>query len=142
MSSSVRSGAAVLYSHHRSNTSIPVLSGAEVKRKNRERQRVDTMPHLELLTKKLSTSERSPSWCVGSQLQSAELQVQKRRIYDITNVLEGVGLIEKESKNNIRWKEALWSRGDSKVVWTFRNDISELDREELELDEEFVERGH
>ena len=31
------------------------------------------------------------------------LQVQKRRIYDITNVLEGVGLIEKKSKNNIRW---------------------------------------
>ena len=32
------------------------------------------------------------------------LQVQKRRIYDITNVLEGVGLIEKKSKNNVRWK--------------------------------------
>lgn len=34
-------------------------------------------------------------------------QVQKRRIYDITNVLEGVGLIEKKSKNNIIWKPAL-----------------------------------
>lgn len=32
------------------------------------------------------------------------LQVQKRRIYDITNVLEGIGLIEKISKNHIRWK--------------------------------------
>lgn len=31
-------------------------------------------------------------------------QVQKRRIYDITNVLEGIGLIEKKSKNNIKWK--------------------------------------
>lgn len=31
-------------------------------------------------------------------------QVQKRRIYDITNVLEGIGLIEKKSKNNIHWK--------------------------------------
>ena len=31
-------------------------------------------------------------------------QVQKRRIYDITNVLEGIGLIEKKSKNNIQWK--------------------------------------
>lgn len=29
---------------------------------------------------------------------------QKRRIYDITNVLEGIGLIEKTSKNNIHWK--------------------------------------
>lgn len=34
-------------------------------------------------------------------------QVQKRRIYDITNVLEGVGLIEKKSKNNIIWKPAM-----------------------------------
>lgn len=31
------------------------------------------------------------------------LGVQKRRIYDITNVLEGIGLICKVSKNNIRW---------------------------------------
>ena len=29
--------------------------------------------------------------------------MQKRRIYDITNVLEGVGLLEKTSKNNIKW---------------------------------------
>ena len=33
--------------------------------------------------------------------------MQKRRIYDITNVLEGVGLIEKKSKNNIIWKPAM-----------------------------------
>ena len=32
------------------------------------------------------------------------LQVQKRRIYDITNVLEGIGLIEKKGKNNIQWR--------------------------------------
>ena len=31
-------------------------------------------------------------------------QVQKRRIYDITNVLEGIGLIEKNLKNRIQWK--------------------------------------
>jgi hypothetical protein len=35
---------------------------------------------------------------------AVQLQVQKRRIYDITNVLEGIGLIEKRSKNNIAWK--------------------------------------
>lgn len=30
--------------------------------------------------------------------------MQKRRIYDITNVLEGIGLIEKTVKNRIKWK--------------------------------------
>jgi transcription factor E2F4/5 len=29
---------------------------------------------------------------------------QKRRIYDITNVLEGIGLLVKNSKNIIQWK--------------------------------------
>ncbi|OAQ28270.1 hypothetical protein K457DRAFT_591920 [Linnemannia elongata AG-77] len=33
-----------------------------------------------------------------------KLGVQKRRIYDITNVLEGIDLIEKFKKNNVRWK--------------------------------------
>jgi hypothetical protein len=32
------------------------------------------------------------------------LSVPKRRIYDITNVLEGVGLLEKRSKNTVAWK--------------------------------------
>jgi len=46
----------------------------------------------------------------GAQEQTLDLNnavdklgVQKRRIYDITNVLEGIGLINKVSKNNIRW---------------------------------------
>lgn len=32
---------------------------------------------------------------------------QKRRIYDITNVLEGIGLIEKITKNVVQWKGVL-----------------------------------
>jgi hypothetical protein len=31
------------------------------------------------------------------------LNVQKRRIYDITNALEGINLIERYKKNHVRW---------------------------------------
>jgi len=31
------------------------------------------------------------------------LSVQKRRIYDITNVLEGINLIQRYKKNHVRW---------------------------------------
>jgi transcription factor E2F3 len=31
------------------------------------------------------------------------LGIQKRRIYDITNVLEGIGYIEKLGKNLMKW---------------------------------------
>ena len=33
------------------------------------------------------------------------LGVQKRRLYDVTNVLEGIGLIKKENKNNVSWAQ-------------------------------------
>lgn len=43
-------------------------------------------------------------------LQAADMLAvrQKRRIYDITNVLEGIGLIEKKNKNSIQWKLVDW----------------------------------
>ena len=47
---------------------------------------------------------------VDLNIASAHLGVQKRRIYDITNVLEGIGLIEKKSKNKIKWKYAAAER--------------------------------
>ena len=31
------------------------------------------------------------------------MQTRKRRIYDVTNVLEGVGLIQKTGTNNVKW---------------------------------------
>ncbi|GAB0092762.1 hypothetical protein DMENIID0001_077960 [Sergentomyia squamirostris] len=61
---------------------------------------------LALLTKRFVALLRQSSDGVLDLKHAADcLSVrQKRRIYDITNVLEGVGLIEKKSKNSIRWK--------------------------------------
>lgn len=59
---------------------------------------------LGLLTKRFVHILRSSE---GSALDlnraATELGVQKRRIYDITNVLEGIGLIQKEGKNHVKW---------------------------------------
>lgn len=58
-----------------------------------------------LLTKKfVDLLEESPDGSVDLNIASTKLNVQKRRIYDITNVLEGIGILEKKSKNNIQWK--------------------------------------
>ncbi|DBA77489.1 TPA: hypothetical protein ACH3X1_009311 [Trebouxia sp. C0004] len=60
---------------------------------------------LGLLTKKfVHLVEAAPDGVLDLNKAADALAVQKRRIYDITNVLEGIGLIEKKLKNNIQWK--------------------------------------
>ncbi|KAG7325803.1 hypothetical protein KOW79_010728 [Hemibagrus wyckioides] len=67
-----------------------------------EKSRYDTS--LGLLTKKFCQLLAQSSDGVLDLNQAADtLNVQKRRLYDITNVLEGVRLIKKKSKNNIQW---------------------------------------
>lgn len=67
-----------------------------------DKSRYDTS--LGLLTKRFVTMLRgSPDGVVDLNTACEVMGVQKRRIYDITNVLEGVKLIQKESKNKIRW---------------------------------------
>lgn len=59
---------------------------------------------LGLLTKRFVSLLRNSCNGILDLNDAAELlDVQKRRIYDITNVLEGIGVIEKNSKNNIKW---------------------------------------
>lgn len=59
---------------------------------------------LGILTKRFVSLLRNSVSGILDLNQAAELlDVQKRRIYDITNVLEGIGVIEKNSKNNIKW---------------------------------------
>ncbi|KRX68015.1 Transcription factor -like protein [Trichinella sp. T9] len=61
---------------------------------------------LGLLTQKfLKVLQEAKDGVVDLNVAADRLKVkQKRRIYDITNVLEGVGLIEKKSKNSVQWK--------------------------------------
>ncbi|KAF5879993.1 transcription factor E2F1-like, partial [Clarias magur] len=73
-----------------------------VPRLSTEKSRYDTS--LNLTTKRfLDLLAQSPDGVVDLNWASQVLDVQKRRIYDITNVLEGIHLISKKSKNNIQW---------------------------------------
>ncbi|XP_022972582.1 transcription factor E2FA-like isoform X1 [Cucurbita maxima] len=60
---------------------------------------------LGLLTKKfINLIKQARDGILDLNKAAETLKVQKRRIYDITNVLEGIGLIEKKLKNIICWK--------------------------------------
>lgn len=67
------------------------------------------------------------------------LQVQKRRIYDITNVLEGVELIRKFSKNRIQWSNEApkyISAHDVDSDMQNRTELEKLSHEEKLIDDE------
>ena len=59
---------------------------------------------LGVLTKKFVTLIRASNGMIDLNSVALKLGVQKRRIYDITNVLDGIGLIEKKPKGFIIWK--------------------------------------
>ncbi|XP_057646949.1 transcription factor E2F5 [Chionomys nivalis] len=64
---------------------------------------------------------------------------QKRRIYDITNVLEGIDLIEKKSKNSIQWKGVGAGCNTKEVIDRLRflkAEIEDLELKERELDQQ------
>lgn len=97
-----------------------------------------------LTTKFMTVLQESPSGVLDlrSLVDSIPTR-QKRRVYDITNVLEGIGLIEKFSKNSIRWKgTGAKSNGSSTSTDSFatssqlKRDIESLRSQEQCLDDQ------
>ena len=58
---------------------------------------------VELTKKFILLLVEAPDKCLDLNKAMIILSVQKRRIYDITNVLEGINLIERYKKNHVRW---------------------------------------
>ncbi|KAK1441051.1 hypothetical protein QVD17_06887 [Tagetes erecta] len=93
---------------------------------------------LGLLTKKfVSLIQADKEGILDLNKAAVILEVQKRRIYDITNVLEGIGLVEKATKNHIRWKgsKSLSSRSLINSSKTLKDELEQLYAEESRLDE-------
>ncbi|MFS8007719.1 putative transcription factor E2F-DP family [Helianthus anomalus] len=93
---------------------------------------------LGLLTKKfINLIKHAEDGILDLNKAAETLEVQKRRIYDITNVLEGIGLIEKKLKNRIQWKGLDGSTGDvDESVTSLQAEVENLSVEELRLDEQ------
>ncbi|KAJ8654522.1 hypothetical protein O0I10_009828 [Lichtheimia ornata] len=93
------------YQHRSKHESVPFQihpSTGAITSSNAQSCRYDSS--LGLLTKKFIALLRSSAHGeLDLNRAAAQLKVQKRRIYDITNVLEGIRLIEKNSKNHVRW---------------------------------------
>ncbi|XP_056292948.1 transcription factor E2F3 isoform X2 [Pseudoliparis swirei] len=67
-----------------------------------ERSRCDTS--LGLLTQRFAAMlSRAANGVLDLNLAAQELNAPKRRVYDVTNVLEGIQLIKKKSKNFVEW---------------------------------------
>ncbi|MEQ2246530.1 hypothetical protein ILYODFUR_000304 [Ilyodon furcidens] len=102
-----------------------------------ERTRYDTS--LGLLTKKfVGLIAESPDGVLDLNWATEVLEVQKRRIYDITNVLEGVQLIRKKSKNNIQWLMGNVFEGGvagGEKAFALKRELGDLERVERSLDD-------
>ncbi|GAB5571190.1 transcription factor E2F3 isoform X1 [Prionailurus iriomotensis] len=101
-----------------------------------EKTRYDTS--LGLLTKKfIQLLSQSPDGVLDLNKAAEVLKVQKRRIYDITNVLEGIHLIKKKSKNNVQWMGCSLSEDGGMLAQCqgLSKEVTELSQEEKKLDD-------
>ncbi|XP_059691138.1 transcription factor E2F3-like [Gavia stellata] len=93
---------------------------------------------LALLTKKfIQLLSQSPDGVLDLNRAAEVLKVQKRRIYDITNGLEGIHLIKKKSKTNIQWMGCRLSEDGGMLAQCqgLTKEVTELTQEEKKLDE-------
>ncbi|XP_059561878.1 transcription factor E2F1 [Myotis daubentonii] len=98
-----------------------------------EKSRYETS--LNLTTKRfLELLSRSADGVVDLNWAAEVLKVQKRRIYDITNVLEGIQLIAKKSKNHIQWLGSHATVGIGGQLEGLTKDLQQLQENERQLD--------
>ncbi|XP_050807007.1 transcription factor E2F6 isoform X2 [Gopherus flavomarginatus] len=70
------------------------------------------------------------------------LGVRKRRVYDITNVLDGIHLIQKRSKNLIQGSDLDQIAGKASEQQKLRDELSDLSAMEEALDELIKDCAH
>lgn len=92
-----------------------------------------------LTTRFVTLLQEAPDGILDLKQAADQLNVkQKRRIYDITNVLEGIGLIEKQNKNCIKWKGAV--AGSNTPEATDRCEVLKEEVKDLEDYEKLIDQ--
>uniref|UniRef100_A0A8B9UVS3 E2F transcription factor 6 n=1 Tax=Anas zonorhyncha TaxID=75864 RepID=A0A8B9UVS3_9AVES len=84
----------------------------QVVRKTLKAKRPRFDASLVYLTRKfMDLVKRAPDGVLDLNEVATTLGVRKRRVYDITNVLDGIHLIQKRSKNLIQWSKVVSGTG-------------------------------
>ena len=94
-------------------------------------------PLQEITRNFLELISKAPSKSINLNEAASKLGVSKRRIYDITNVLEGIGFIEKSKKNTIKLKATCEAPEAENVAekkeTKLEGELKELEKEEKAL---------
>ncbi|NWS18252.1 E2F6 factor, partial [Pachyramphus minor] len=93
---------------------------------------------LVLLTRRfMALLKKAPDGVLDLNEVATTLGVRKRRVYDITNVLDGIHLIQKRSKNLIQWIGSNLDQvvGKAPEQQNLKDELSDLSAMEEALDE-------
>ncbi|XP_063186551.1 transcription factor E2F6 isoform X1 [Chroicocephalus ridibundus] len=97
------------------------------------------------LTRKfMDLVKRAPDGVLDLNEVATMLGVRKRRVYDITNVLDGIHLIQKRSKNLIQWVGSNRDQvfGKASEQQNLKDELSDLSAMEEALDELIKDCAH
>ena len=103
-------------------------SGCKKRRKERKTRNESSLSVL--TTKFLELLNKSPNGIIDLNEIVDMLQVQKRRIYDITNVLEGIGYIQKSTKNKIKLIDQHNDSGLDAQLNELKKEMDEMDKKD------------
>lgn len=109
------------------------------KKRKRERKTRNESSLSVLTTKFLELLNSSPNGTVDLNETVDILNVQKRRIYDITNVLEGIGYIQKFTKNKIKLIDQQNESGLDQQLADLKREMDDLERKDTSYEQKIKE---
>ncbi|NWQ68805.1 E2F6 factor, partial [Neopipo cinnamomea] len=117
---------------------LNVHKDAQLVKKTVEGKRPRFDASLVLLTRRfMALLKKAPDGVLDLNEVATTLGVRKRRVYDITNVLDGIHLIQKRSKNLIQWIGSNLDQvvGKAPEQQNLKDELSDLSAMEEALDE-------